>query len=60
MQYKDSKYKRTELVKQFMERQYARTQKDGSSGEYTHKLKEKPYALIYAERMKNNEQHTES
>ena len=59
--HKDSKLRRKEIARQFTAKQFARTEKEGSSGAYVHKLREKPYALVYAERMRErNEQRTES
>ena len=57
--HKDSKFKRKEIARQFTAKQFARTEKEGSSGAYVHKLREKPYALIYAEKVRKlNEQRT--
>ena len=59
--YKDSKLKRKEIVSQLMARQYENTEKAGSTGKYVNKLREKPYALIYAEKVRElNEQRIKS
>lgn len=59
--HKDYKEKRKQLVTMMMERQYAKNEEEGRTGAYVHKLREKPYALIYAEKVRKlNEQRTKS
>lgn len=59
--HKDSKLRRKEIARQLAARQFAKAEKNGSAGAYVHKLREKPYALVYAEKVrKMNEQRTES
>ena len=59
--HKDYKARRKQLITMMMARQHAKCQEEGSNGAYVHILREKPYALIYAEKVRElNEQRAES
>lgn len=59
--HKDSKFKRKEIARQLAEKQFARSEKSGETRKYVHILHEKPYALVYAEKVREmNEQCTKS
>lgn len=49
--HKYSRFKRKEIVSQLAAIQYDNAQKSGSTGKYVNKLREKPYALIYKEKL---------
>lgn len=50
--YKDSKLRRKEIARQLAAKQFAKSEKNGETREFVHILHEKPYALIYQERMR--------
>lgn len=50
--FKESKLKRREIARQLYAMQTARTEKAGETREYVHVLHEKPYAQVYAEKLK--------
>ena len=55
--FKESKLKRREIARQLYAMQTARTEKAGETREYVHVLHEKPYAQVYAEKLKERREN---